>query len=77
MSGAADLLVLALQVLLGEIREWLNSEHNQSRRRKEGSGTSDSARDDRGSGQARCPAGSACSFAACGKSKDDENLERR
>jgi len=50
VSAAADLLVLVLRVLPGEIREWLNAERNLPGKGKEGSGTSDSAREDRGSG---------------------------
>ena len=46
----ADLLVLALRVLPGEIREWLNAERNLPEKKKEGDGSSDSARENRGSG---------------------------
>jgi hypothetical protein len=49
VSAAADLLVLVLRVLPGEIREWLNAERNLPGNRKEGAGTSDSAREKRGS----------------------------
>jgi hypothetical protein len=45
----AELLVLALRVLPGEIREWLNPERNLPEKKKEGGGASDSAREDRGS----------------------------
>jgi hypothetical protein len=75
--ATADLVVLALRVLPEEIRESLNAERNLPGKRKEGVGTSDSAREDLGSGQARWPAGNACSFATCGKSEDGEILERR
>jgi hypothetical protein len=67
MMATADLLVLVLWVLPGKIREWLNAERNLLGKRKEGAGTSDSARENRESGQARWPAGSACSFAGRGK----------
>jgi len=48
--AAADLLVLVLRVLPGEIREWLNAERNLCGKRKEGMSTPDSARENRGSG---------------------------
>ena len=50
MSAAADLLVLVLRVLPGEIREWLNAERNLPGKRKAVADTSDSARENRGSG---------------------------
>jgi hypothetical protein len=75
--ATADLVVLVLRVLPEEIREWLNAERNLPGKRKEGVGTSDSARGNLGSGQARWPARNACSFATSGKSKDDEIPERR
>ncbi len=46
----ADLLVLVLRVLPGQIREWLIAEQNPSETRKEGAVTSKSACKDRGSG---------------------------
>ena len=51
----ADLQVLVLRVLPGEIREWLNAERNLPGRRKEGSGTSGSPRENLGSGQTKSP----------------------
>jgi hypothetical protein len=75
--ATADLLVLVLRVLPEEIRKWLNAERNLPGKRKEGVGTSGSAREDLGSGQARWLEGNACSFAACGKRVRDEMPERR
>lgn len=46
----ADLLVLALRVLPGEIREWLRAERILPSSRRDGMATSDSVREDRGSG---------------------------
>jgi len=77
VSAAADLLVLVLRVLPGEIREWLNAERNLPGKGKEGSGTSDSACEDRGSGYAGSPAGKARFFCACEQRRRDEILERR
>jgi hypothetical protein len=64
--ATANLLVLSLWVLPGEIRKRLNAERNLPEKKKEGDGESDSARADRGSGQASWPAGST-RIAACGK----------
>jgi hypothetical protein len=50
MSAAAELLVLALRVLSGEIRERLNAERNLPGKRKEEVSTSSSARENQGSG---------------------------
>ncbi len=50
MSAAADLLVLVLRVLPGEIREWLNAERKLFGKRKEGAGASGSSRENVGSG---------------------------
>ena len=77
MLATADLVFLVLRVLPEEIREWLNAERNLPGKKKEGAGTSGSARENLGSGQARWPDGNACSFAACGKTVRDEMLERR
>jgi hypothetical protein len=44
----ADLLVLALRVLPGEIREWLRAERILPGPRKDEAGTDDSVREDRG-----------------------------
>jgi hypothetical protein len=77
VMATADLLVLVLRVLPGEIRKWLNVERNLPEKRKEGSGTSGSVPENMGSGQARWPAGNACSVAACWKRLRDEILERR
>jgi len=46
----ADLLILVLRVLPEELRKCLNAERNLPGKRTEGTGTFDSARDDRGSG---------------------------
>lgn len=43
----AELLVLALRVLPGEIREWLRAERILPGPRKDEAGTPDSAREDR------------------------------
>lgn len=53
MLATADLVILVLLVLPEEIRKWLNAEGNLPGKRKEGAGTSDSAREGRGSGKAR------------------------
>ena len=53
MLTVADLLVLALRVLPGKLRERLNAERNRPGKSKEEADTSGSARDDRGSGQAK------------------------
>jgi hypothetical protein len=50
VSAAAELLVLVLRVLPGEIREWLNAERNLPGKRKAEADTSDSARENRGAG---------------------------
>ena len=50
MLAVADLLVLVLRVLPGEIREWLNAERNLRGKRKEGAPTPDSARENREAG---------------------------
>ena len=46
----AELLVLVLRVLPGEIREWLKEERNLSEEKREGASTPESARPERGSG---------------------------
>ena len=46
----AELLVLALRVLPGEIRGWLKAERNLSEEKKEGASTPESVRPERGSG---------------------------
>ena len=50
MPAAADLLVLALRVLPGELREWLNAERKLSGKRKEGASTPGSAHENREAG---------------------------
>ena len=46
----AELLVLVLRVLPGEIRGWLKAEGNLPGSSKDGEATSDSGHEDRGSG---------------------------
>jgi hypothetical protein len=75
--ATADLLVLALRVLPGKLREWLNAERDLPVKRKERPDTSGSACENRESGKARWPAGNACSVTARGKRARDEILERR
>ena len=48
----AELLVLALRVLPGEIREWQKAERNLPEKKKEGGGSSGSARENPGTGEA-------------------------
>jgi hypothetical protein len=74
VMATADLLVLVLRVLPGEICKWLNAEHNRPEKGRERSGTPGSTRGHLGSGQVRGPAGV---LAACGERVAGEMLERR
>jgi hypothetical protein len=60
VMATADLLVLVLRVLPGEIREWLNAEHNLREAGKWRSGTP---------GQGRKLAGGVCSLRGKGVRK--------
>jgi hypothetical protein len=72
--ATADMMVLALRVLPGEICKWLTAEHNLSEKGKGRSGTPVPARGHLGAGQGRRPA---AVLAACGERVADEILERR
>lgn len=74
MLATADMMVLALRVLPGEICKWLNAEHNLPEKGKDRSGTPGSARGHLGLGQGRGPEGD---LAACGERVAGETLERR
>ena len=73
----ADLLALVLRVLPEKIRERLTAERDCPGKSKEAAGTSDSAREDPGSGHARWSAGNDRLVAARGRRTRGEPGGRR